>query len=145
MALSEEQALFCLGILCAATPDESKWTEDKLAYWKRELESYNDYECALKACQEVASTGWLPPQPRAVYDAYKAAVVRRELNRPTVELENPERLPHWRDGVEIARQAYHQECQKQQKEPKEEWFMYWLLGAWGKVTPKLPIRAMGRE
>lgn len=109
MSMTSKQASEGVAILIVASPREDMWTDDKVDYYIREFQGWNDYDCFIHACQEVAKTwNWNSPPPiRTVRDAYKSAVRRREMGRPA--LPSGEKYPHWREGVEIARRAYHAE------------------------------------
>ena len=127
----DDQIDYGLSLIIGALGGNS-WTNETVAIYRQQFSTVSDGDCFIRACQDVLGNWESPgkPPPRVIYDAYKSQIVRRELERPTREIEEGGRdIPAWRDGVEIARRAYHAECAKLGKEPDDARFESMLAKA----------------
>lgn len=116
----DDQIDYGLGIIVANLGGNS-WTDETVVSYRQQFSTISDGECFIRACQSVVDT-WTQiakPPPAVIREAYKAQIIRRELDRPTRELEESKDLPSWRRGYEIARKAYVEECERQGKEPRD--------------------------
>jgi hypothetical protein len=101
----------------------NNWEPETVQIYRHQFSDIRDGDCFIKACEDVVGSWDSPgkPTPRFIRDAYKAQIIRRELEAPPrAEIEEGGRgFPAWRDGVEIARRAYASECAKFGRAPRE--------------------------
>jgi hypothetical protein len=126
-----------LGLIIGSLGGNS-WEPETVQIYRHQFSDIRDGDCFVKACEDVVRNWDAPgkPTPRFIRDAYKAQIVRRELERPPrAEIEEGGRgFPNWRDGVEMARQAYYDECRKRGREPNDARFESMLARAIGRAS-----------
>jgi hypothetical protein len=114
----------------------NSWTDETVLAYRQQFSTIGDGGCFIRACQAVVKswTQIAKPPPAVIYEAYKAEIVRRELERPTRELEEGGRNePSWRDGIEIAWRAYVGDCERRHAEPNRARFESILARAIGRA------------
>lgn len=126
--MDTERALYAVGLLVSGVPSED-WTDDVVDRYVHEFSTqFRDADCLIRACEDV-SRNWQwksVPRLRDVHDAYKAAVMRRELSQPMGELPSGEKPCDWRKGLEIAREEYRKERERQGLGVDEDAVVRWL-------------------
>jgi hypothetical protein len=139
--MEREQAYFAVSLLVGSIGSQAMWPNETIDSYVAMLEDLADGDLLIRTCQEIAQSWnsqgdqYGKPTPGFIRRAYGQNVMRRELDRPTQAIEEGGRnIPAWRDGVEIARQAYYDECRKLGREPNDARFESMLARAIGRAS-----------
>jgi len=114
----------------------SGWTEPKMELWVQQLQSLGDTEAAMVAANDLLQTHTNPGVPpwavfKQAYDGRRRALEehRSESRRALEESSlSKTRYPSFEEGVEIAWDAYQDECRLRGKAPNREYFDSILSG-----------------
>lgn len=112
--MTSDQAAMLVGFLVAGT---TGWNDDSVVVYIDEIQKHNDYEAMGAAVRNVVRT-WTEarrPPISTVLDAYRSELSRRQV--PRAAITGGGRLVPVADGIEIARKAYEQECQRLGRKP----------------------------
>ena len=112
--MNREDATMAIGYLVGAT---TGWNDEAVLIYINEAETLNDVDALNSAIRNVVRT-WSEarrPPMSVVLDAYRSELSRRVSERPA--LKSGVRKVTFEEGVEIARKAYEQECQRLSRKP----------------------------
>ena len=112
--MNREDATMAIGYLVGAT---TGWNDEAVLIYINEAETLNDVDALNSAIRNVVRT-WSEarrPPMSVVLDAYRSELSRRVSERPA--LKSGGRKVTFEEGVEIARKAYEQECQRLSRKP----------------------------
>lgn len=124
--MTENEAYALVGALAAA--GSGGWTDESIELYMSELEAWDDVAAAQAAVTYLVRswTDTWRPSLGVITEYYRMERDRNTRQREeTAQPAVTERIPTFAEGVEIARQAYHQQCYLRGRTPDEDFFLAW--------------------
>ena len=124
--MNQDHATMIVGHLVAAT---TGWNDEAVVAYVAEIERLDHVDAAGEAAQQLIRS-WTEtrrPPIAVLLNHYRQVLARRESSR-ALERGRPRVVP-LREGIEIARAAYEQECRLHGRTPDPGKFDRWLAAA----------------
>lgn len=126
--MKTEDAVAGLMYLTATTP--GPWDRDVVLAYTEQCERFPDPQAFVEAMKQLALR-WTKPSRPLPYDitmAYNARKSERDLDERYALTEGYDNTvyPTFEQGVQIAWEAYQDECKRVGKEPDRSYFDKWL-------------------